>query len=74
MTFLQFRDGPLISQDAVLLALDLEARGHTMAARDGKLIVSDGSKLTTADREAIGQARRHLLAFVSYIEEGHEAR
>lgn len=79
MTFLQFRDGPLLSEEAVLLALDLEKRGHVMTVRGdllegAKLNFTQTAKLTAADREAIARVRQHLLALVGYIEEGHEAK
>jgi len=72
MTAIQLRDGPLIAEDALLLALKLEAAGHALSQRDGKLVVTEGSRLTAVDREAIARQRLHLLAFVAYCEEGHQ--
>lgn len=74
MSILQLRDGPLVRESAVLLAIDLEARGHSLAEKDDKLTVSDGSKLTADDRAAIKRDVLHLRAFVAYCHEGHEPR
>lgn len=74
MSLIQLRDGPLVRESAVQLALDLEARGHAMQSKDGKLTVTDGSRLTADDRAAITRDRLHLLAVVGYCQEGHEPR
>lgn len=74
MTLLQLRDGPLVRESAVLLALDLEARGHALQSKDEKLTVTEASKLTAHDRAAIKENRLHLLALVAYCQEGHEPR
>ena len=62
----ELRDGPIVRDDAVALALSLEARGHTLTTKDGVLTVSDGSKLTAEDRAAIARVRLHLMAIVGY--------
>jgi hypothetical protein len=67
---LQLRDGPIVREAAVLLALSLEDRGHVMTAHDDKLTVSDGSRLTVEDRAAIARERLHLLAICAYCAEG----
>jgi hypothetical protein len=67
---LQLRDGPIVRETAVSLALSLEARGHVMTAHDDKLTVSEGSRLTAEDRAAIARERLHLLAIVVYCAEG----
>lgn len=72
--FLALHDGPTLPVSAINLALGLEALGHTLGVSDGKLVVSDGSKLTTEDRAAIKQWRLHLMALVVYCQEGHEPR
>lgn len=71
---LQLRDGPLVRESAVLLALSLESRGHALQSKDEKLTVTEASKLTATDRAAIKENRLHLLALVAYCQEGHEPR
>ncbi len=66
MTFIQLRDGPLLREDAVLLALELEAAGHTMTIRNCALEVSLGSALTQRQRHQIHQCKRHIMALLAY--------
>lgn len=58
--------GTRVDDDAIRLAVDLEARGHVMTVKDGKLVVSQGSTLTAVDRAAITRLRWHLLAIAGY--------
>jgi hypothetical protein len=67
---LQLRDGPIVRDTAVALAISLEARNHALTAHDDKLTVSEGSRLTAEDRAAIARERLHLLAICAYIAEG----
>lgn len=60
------RDSLILSTRAVLLALALEDRGHGLTAKDGTLLVSNGSALTPEDRRAIQQDRFQLLAIAGY--------
>ena len=60
------RGGLLVRTDAIVLALDLETRGHVLTAQDGALLVSGGSTLTAADRTAVQELKRHLLAVAGY--------
>jgi len=71
---IQLRDGPLIREDALLLALRLEDAGHAMTVANGVLTVTNGSKLSAEDRSAIGACKAHLMALIAYGQEGHEAR
>ncbi len=67
MNMLQLRDGPLLREDAVLLALQLEVEGRTLRARaDGKLEVQPAAGLTDAQRQQIAACRLHLLALLAY--------
>lgn len=64
---IQLRDGPLVREDAVLLALSLEAEGRTMrATADGKLEVKPATGLTQLQRHQIYVCRLHLLALAAY--------
>jgi hypothetical protein len=58
------KNGTIIDDAAIALALALEARGHVMTATDGELRVSNGAALTAADRELIRRYRFHLLEIV----------
>lgn len=60
------RGGPIVTADAIALALALEARGHGMTAANGALRVSNGSALSADDRAAITRQRMHLLAIAAY--------
>lgn len=71
---LQLRSGPIVRQDAVDLALRLEAAGHSLSVANGVLTVTNGSKLSAEDRTAIGAMRLMLLAVIGYCQEGHEPR
>ena len=62
------RNGLLVTERAVTLALRLEDAGHTLTAREGTLLVGNGSTLTAEERAAIAADRWHLLAIA-----GHEA-
>lgn len=70
MNLIQLRDGPLLREDAVLLALELEAAGHTMTIRNGALEVSRWSatkeELTQLQRHQIRQCRKHIMALLAY--------
>lgn len=68
----ELRGGLLVTNAALALALSLEARGHVITVRDGKIVVSDGSRLSADDRTAIGASRLHLLAIASYTAPGVE--
>lgn len=67
MNFIQLRAGPVVREDAVLLALQLEQAGHTLTAQDGQLSadprVPDGP-LRTALQDAT--VRRHICALLGY--------
>lgn len=74
VALLSMRDGPVIREDAILLGLRLEAEGYTLSTKDGGLTVTPGSRLSAADRQAIGACKQHLLAFLAYGQEGHAPR
>ena len=62
----ELRGGLFVRTDAIVLALALEESGHTLTARDGALLVGNGSTLTTEQRAAIQGLKRHLLAIAGY--------
>lgn len=74
LRLLQLRDGPIVRQDAVDLALRLEQQGHGLCVANGVLTVTNGSKLSAEDRQAIARERLMLLGLIGYCQEGHEPR
>lgn len=66
MTVLELRGGLLVREDAVLLAIDLEARGHVLSVKDGALLVTNGGALTATDRAQITATKKHLMAIATY--------
>jgi hypothetical protein len=66
MTPWPLRGGLLVTERAVRLALALEDRGHSLTAKDGTLLVGNGSALTAEDRAAIQADKFHLLAIAGY--------
>jgi len=69
VVFHTMRSGVIVREDAMRLALDLDARGHSLTARDGKLVVGNGSLLTAADLAQIKSLRWHLLAIAGLKEQ-----
>lgn len=63
---MELKGGLIVHDDAVLLALDLERGGHALTARDGALLVTNGSALSAEQRASIGRLKRHLLAITAY--------
>ncbi len=73
--FIELRQGPIVREDAVLLALALEQEGHTLTVRGGSLEVSP--RVTNpAHRHALAQANvvRHVVALLDYAKTAPEAR
>lgn len=62
----ELRGGLFVSADAIALACDLEAAGHVLSVKDGKLMVSRGSSLSAEQRAAVQAQRRHLMAIAMY--------
>lgn len=50
---------------ATTFAIDLRARGHLLLTRDGRFFVSESSRLTAEDREAIKLHRDALIAMAT---------
>jgi hypothetical protein len=67
MELVTLRSGLILRADAIALALALEALGHTLTAKDGKLLVSNGAALTAEQRAQITQQRLQLLAIAGEI-------
>jgi len=74
VNMLQLRDGPILREDAVLLALALEDAGHTLSVRQGALEVTNAKNLTQQQRHQIYVCRRHLMALVDYAKHPPEPR
>lgn len=51
----------IFNDEAVALALDLEAAGHGLSVHEGRLMVAQGRKLSDDQRAAI---RRHLIQLI----------
>ncbi len=62
----ELRGGLFVHDDAIRLAVDLEARGHRLTVDRHLLVVSDGTKLTKTDLAAIQRLKNHLLAIAGY--------
>lgn len=63
---MELKGGLYVSTDAIVLALDLERGGHALTARDGALLVTNGSALSAEQRLQIQRLKRHLLAIAAY--------
>ncbi len=72
MTKIQLRDGPALSQDAVLFALALERDGHMLSVQQEmfsdkfRLMVSNQSTLTQDQWDGIKRHRAEILALLTY--------
>lgn len=72
--YVSLRGGLIVPADAYLLALDLEARGFTLARAGEQIEVAPADKLTRQDFGAIRTHRGALLALLDYAREGgHDA-
>ena len=63
---IELRGGLFVLDSALRLAIDLEARGHVLTAKDGALHVTNQSRLTAEDKAAIKAQRLHLMAITAY--------
>lgn len=70
----ELKGGLFVDSAAIILAIDLESRGHVLTARDGALLVTEGSRLSVTDRTEIQRLKRHLLAIAAYIADDVEPR
>ena len=67
MTYIELRNGPAVSIEAIGMAVGLEARGCVLSvSADGRLQCSNGSQLTAQDRAAIVRNKAALIALVGY--------
>ena len=65
--FVTLTHGPTVPVVALALALDLEDRGFRLLLDDaGEAVIEPATRLTDADRAAIGRWRRHLGAIAAY--------
>lgn len=62
----EMKGGLCINNDALALALQLEGSGHVLSVRDGRLLVTNGSTLTQAERDDIARHRLHLMVIAGY--------
>ena len=60
------RDGPTVRVAAVLLLLDLEARGFQVGRDGDDIVIRPFSKLTQDDRNALSLWKPEVLALVDY--------
>lgn len=69
MEFTTLRGGLIVRTDAVLLALDLEARGHALTydATTRELKVSQARTLTAEDMTAIKALKPFLIVCACYV-------
>jgi hypothetical protein len=67
---MQLRNGPLVADSAIALAIDLERRSHVMLAAEGTVRITNGKALTEADRAAIVRDKAHLIAIAAYVQSG----
>lgn len=72
MASIELRGGLIVSEDAVILTLALEAKGCALSLMehgvvDGKLHVSNKGALTAEDMAQIKALRRHLMAIAAYV-------
>lgn len=67
MSTIELRGGLLVREDAIVLALTLEAHSHALSVKDGALLVSNGSTLTVEERASIVALKRHLMAIAAYV-------
>ena len=65
--FVTLRGSVTVREDALRLALALEAQGHQMTVAEGKLIVSDGARLTPETVARIKSHRMDLLTIAAYV-------
>lgn len=62
----ELRGGLCVADDAIRFAVDLERRGHVLKVDGAALKISDGARLTEAERAAVTRWRWHLLAIAAY--------
>ena len=67
MSAIELKGGLFVATDAIAVALALEAKGVTLAAKDGVLTAAPASALTETDTASIRQWKRHLLAIAAYV-------
>jgi hypothetical protein len=61
------RGGLTVRVEAIALGCRLEAKGHTLTAKDGRLTVINRSALTPADVALIREHLPHLVAAAAYV-------
>lgn len=64
--FIHFKGGLVLPMPAVMLALDLEARGCRMRTEGADLLVTPHTLLTDEDVRALKRWKHHIMALVSY--------
>ena len=62
----ELRGGLIVRTDAIILALAIEESGHALTAKDGALLVTNGSTLSAEQRAQIHGVKRHLMAIAGY--------
>jgi hypothetical protein len=65
--YVTLKNGPTLPAGVIRLAIDLEARGFTMALdADQQFTIEPATRLTDEDRAAIARWRLHLGAVIGY--------
>jgi hypothetical protein len=66
MSAVELKGGLFVDEQAIALAIALEGAGHVLSVQDGKLLVTNGSALSAAQRQQITAWKRHLCAIAAY--------
>lgn len=63
---IELRGGIIVREEAIALGCALEAKGHALRVEGGTLKVTQGSRLSPADRAALAREKAHLIALCGY--------
>lgn len=67
-SFVTLRGGLTVRTEAIVLLIDLEARGVKLEADAGDILIRKGSPITSDDREALRRLKPHVLRLLEYVE------
>ena len=74
MKMIQLRDGPLLRENAVLFALDLEANGVRMRVQNHKIIFDEDVRLTPEQKQKLSGFAWDLVNIMEYAQNPPEPR
>ena len=66
MALIELKGGLIVDDESIRLAIALETSGHLLSATDGVLTVTNGSTLTSEQRQQITRQKRHVCAIAAY--------